>query len=333
MSDKSQREEDKQALVRVFTSDRAYCAGLMSELFLPKTEQARLMTERLLESMTFSTGMNERCMREANEQALVRVFTSDKQYCRSIFEKLFMPETVQAKAMTTRLLETIYASQMEDLYTQGLSKEDRIRHYMARIEWTTETCRLYAEGARQMAGYMPWEEWEQALGEEEDAKENGRPETVDEMLRELANIMHPDVQSRPWRGATVQERRINYREYMVSHPVRPYIESECLCVLLAYQVPLMCLTRFLAQAGSTRRSDGGSDRTRAGLILAHASWGSRDSRWGKARRAALRSWLGSRCALDLTDMRMARRSSVAAMACAVGVSGSCVAMKSLMILA
>ena len=66
MSDKSQREEDKQALVRVFTSDRAYCAGLMSELFLPKTEQARLMTTRLLESMTFSTGMNERCMREAN---------------------------------------------------------------------------------------------------------------------------------------------------------------------------------------------------------------------------------------------------------------------------
>lgn len=92
------------------------------------------------------------------------------------------------------------------------------------------------------------------------------------------------------------------------------------------------LTRFLTQdeRGSTRRMDGGRAFSRAGLILHQRSWGSRESRRGKDARTAARSWPGSVGALDLTDMRMASLSSVAAMAWAVGVVGSCASIKSWM---
>ena len=70
--------------------------------------------------------------------------------------------------------------------------------------------------------------------------------------------------------------------------------------------------------GSTRRRDGGMVRSRAGLIEAHTSCGSRDSRRGNAARTSWRLWSCSSSALDLTPMRMARRSSVHMMAWAVG---------------
>ena len=88
------------------------------------------------------------------------------------------------------------------------------------------------------------------------------------------------------------------------------------------------LARLLDQAGLRRRTDGGSARSSAGRIDHHASPGARASSLGKAARAAPRSCPASSSASDLTSMRTASRSSVAAMACAVGLPArSCVAMK------
>lgn len=111
-------------------------------------------------------------------------------------------------------------------------------------------------------------------------------------------------------------------------PVGP--EEVRLVTALALEALGCFLTRFLTQDefGSTRRMDGGRAFSKAGLILAQRSCGSRVSRRGKDAREAARSWSGSKAALDLTDMRMARRSRVPAMAWAVGAAGSCVAMKS-----
>lgn len=106
----------------------------------------------------------------------------------------------------------------------------------------------------------------------------------------------------------------------------------------AYQVPALLvgcfLTRFLTQdeLGSTRKMDGGRACCKAGLILHQISWAPKDSKRGKAARQTRRSCSGSVGASDLRDMRMARRSRVDAMACAVGAAGSCVAMKSLIVL-
>ncbi len=93
------------------------------------------------------------------------------------------------------------------------------------------------------------------------------------------------------------------------------------------QVPLACLARFLDQASSWRRREGGRFSSRAGLILPHGSGTSRASRRGKAARLAARLWPGSETALDLTSMRIASLSRVTAMACAVGLAGSWVSMK------
>ena len=96
------------------------------------------------------------------------------------------------------------------------------------------------------------------------------------------------------------------------------------CCFRTHHVPVsvawIFLTRLRAQAeaGSTRRRDGGRARSRAGLILRHTSWGSIDSRCGNDERAAGRSCAGSSIALDLTPMRIARRSRVVRMAWAVG---------------
>ena len=94
------------------------------------------------------------------------------------------------------------------------------------------------------------------------------------------------------------------------------------------------LARLLAHAGLRRRTDGGSARSSAGRIDHHASPGGKASSLGKAARAAPRSWPASSSASDLTSMRMASRSSVAATACAVGLPArSCVAMKLSMVCA
>ena len=63
-------------------------------------------------------------------------------------------------------------------------------------------------------------------------------------------------------------------------------------------------------------------------MSAQMSWASSASRLGKFERAAARSCEeSSSCELDLTPMRTASLSMVTAMACAVGVAGSCEAMK------
>lgn len=87
------------------------------------------------------------------------------------------------------------------------------------------------------------------------------------------------------------------------------------------------MARFLDHSISWRRSDGGRASSRACRILPHASGTSRASRRGKAARAVARPWPGSAMALDLTSMRIARRSRVPAMACAVVLAGSWVTMK------
>ncbi len=92
-------------------------------------------------------------------------------------------------------------------------------------------------------------------------------------------------------------------------------------------MPAACLARLVDHAGSAWRRDGGSARSSAGLSLLHTSWGGADSREGKACSAPARWCPGPSSALDLTPMRMASRSSVAAMACAVGLAASCVTMK------
>ncbi len=71
--------------------------------------------------------------------------------------------------------------------------------------------------------------------------------------------------------------------------------------------------------------------SRAGLIRAQTSGASRFSKDGNASRQASRAWSASSTALDLTRMRIASRSMVRAMLCAVGEAGSCEAMKSSMI--
>lgn len=66
----------------------------------------------------------------------------------------------------------------------------------------------------------------QALGEEADGAANDRPITVQGILWELSAIMHPDVQSFPWRGETVQERRLKFREHKAMHARREYTMGE-----------------------------------------------------------------------------------------------------------
>ena len=173
----SQREKDEQALVRVFTSDQEYCADRMNRLFVNDTEQSKLMTTRLLEGT--NDGISQR---EKDEQALVRVFTSDREYCVDMMNRLFVNNTEQSKLMTSRLLESIYTCQQEDLYTQGLSKTMRVRHYMEQTKWLTESCHLYLGAVKHVvsvegrgAVLQQWQEWEQALGEEPHGEENDRP--------------------------------------------------------------------------------------------------------------------------------------------------------------
>lgn len=173
--------------------------------------------------------------REKDEQAIVRVFTSDREYCVDMMNRLFVNDTEQSQLMTTRLLESIYACKQEDLYTQGLSKTRRVQHYMEQTKWLAETCNLYLNAVKQVvsvegrgAVLEQWQEWEQALGEEAHGEENDRPETVEGMLKELSAIMHPDVHTFPWRGGTVQERRLKYRENRRWHAARDsYPEREC----------------------------------------------------------------------------------------------------------
>lgn len=166
----SQWEQDKQALARIFTSDRQYCADLMNEVFVRDTEQARSMTNRLVESMTYSKQVNERCMQAANEQALVRVFTSDRVYCSDMFNRLFRRDTEEGRLMTTRLLQAIYEDRGEDPYTEELPRVKRVQHYTKQAEWLSETCRLYVEAAQQVAGVEGraaalerWKQWEQVM--------------------------------------------------------------------------------------------------------------------------------------------------------------------------
>ncbi len=92
-------------------------------------------------------------------------------------------------------------------------------------------------------------------------------------------------------------------------------------------MPLACLARRLDQSALGWKSDGGRASSSAGRIVHHASGTSRASRRGKAARAAAREWPGSETALDLTSMRIASRSRVTAMACAVGLLASWVSMK------
>ncbi len=160
--------------------------------------------------------------RELDEQAVRRVFTGDKAYCVDMVRRLFTAQTEEGQLMTTRLLQGIYENKAEDLHTKGLPRVERIRHYMEQMRWISETCHGYLDAAMQVAAVEgrpalieQWKEWEQALGEEDDGED--RPDTVEGMLKELAAIMHPDVQGWAWRGATVQERRMKYREIKQWH--------------------------------------------------------------------------------------------------------------------
>jgi hypothetical protein len=227
MGDKTERELDKEALMRIFTKEQEYCEELMRETFLRGTPQAHLMQERLLKGVFRTARLNEKATRMRDHLALEHVFTADREYCMAMVRGLFVgeKEDERAKLMTHRLLQAVFECRPELPHVESMPRMERMRYYMEKIEWETESCRLYAEAARQVSAngnrnalVEHWETWKIALGEEENGEEFDRPTTVDGMLRELLAIMDPDVDSFPWRGDSVQERRMNYREYMRERP-------------------------------------------------------------------------------------------------------------------
>jgi hypothetical protein len=186
--------------------------------------------------------MNDKTQREADEDAIVRVFTRDRAYCVDMIERLFVrPDTEQSRLMSCRLLEGIYECKREPLFVQAMPRLERMRYYADKIEWLTDNCQRYTQAARQVASVggegraaleENWRLWQEALGEEEFGEENDRPTTVDGMLRELSAIMHPNVQEFPWRDATVQGRRMKYREYRKAKEGRARLEAggTCMCM-------------------------------------------------------------------------------------------------------
>lgn len=227
MGDKTEQELDKEALVRIFTKDREYCQELMRDTFLQNTPQAHLMQGRLLDGVFKTTRLNDKAMLMRDRLALEHVFTGDREYCMAMVRELFVGENKDERAelMTHRLMQAVFECRPELPHVESMPRMERMRYYMEKIEWETESCRLYAEAARQVSAngnrnalVEHWETWKIALGEEEHGEEFDRPTTVDGMLRELLAIMDPDVDSFPWRGESVQERRMNYREYMRERP-------------------------------------------------------------------------------------------------------------------
>lgn len=279
---------------------------------------------------------------ESDEQALERILTDvDAAIPLGMLRRLCAQDTENGRLVSHRLLKSIYEDPGKGPHLDQLNEEERMYHMMQRNEWLLKQIK-WLEGV--YAGYQrnlekctkinehavkmqEWRRWQEALCHLDEAEE-GSPATAQELAQELLAIMAPvpPQQEDPGHHA----RRSEYREE-VAWRRRFYAggetTGECVCCV-AYQVPAACLTRFLAQLGSTRRRDGGSARTSAGWRRHQRSWGSRASRHGKAVRAWARSCSGSVSASDLTDMRTASRSRVVAMAWAVGVAGSCVAMKS-----
>jgi hypothetical protein len=220
-----EREQDKAALVQIFTKDSAYCQELMSEMFLKGTPQSVLMQDRLLQGIFKTARLDEEAARACDNVALVRVFTGDREHCMGMVRRLFVGEDERAKLMTHRLMQAVFECRPELPCVESMPRMERMRYYMEKMEWETESCRLNAEAARQVSAngnrnalVEHWETWKTALGEEEHGEEFDRPITVDGMLQELLAIMDPDVEGFPWRGDSVQERRMNYREYMRERP-------------------------------------------------------------------------------------------------------------------
>lgn len=63
--------------------------------------------------------MDDRTQEQADEQAIVRVFTRDRAYCVDMIERLFVrPDTEESRTMSCRLLEGIYECKREPPHVQ-----------------------------------------------------------------------------------------------------------------------------------------------------------------------------------------------------------------------
>jgi hypothetical protein len=244
---KTERELDKEALVQIFTKDSEYCQDLLRETFLQNTPQADLMQDRLLGGILRTARLDQAALRLNDHYSLERVFTGDREYCMDLMRKLFVGEDERAKLMTHRLLGAVFECRPELPHVESMSRMEKMRYYMEKIEWDTETCRLYAEGAKHIGSvmerpkYRMWQEMDDALAHAMMADgEDDRPVLSGCVFQELRDILHIEAHSKPWWAENLDERRSNYRAHKRRRAQRergciglPCVCKLCACVLCA----------------------------------------------------------------------------------------------------
>jgi hypothetical protein len=71
---------------------------------------------------------------EEDQATLERIFTGDRAYATDLMHRIFASNTEQSRLMTSRLLASIYEyKRQQRLCLQGLSREERVQHYMEQV--------------------------------------------------------------------------------------------------------------------------------------------------------------------------------------------------------